>query len=1644
MVKIVNGLGKSIGLGLLALVGFWNSESYAFNLKVEDQDGNPISDFRWLVEEDTTYDVVPGTRVPDPLSVRLHKSHAPVVAKGTSANVNISLPSDTRYFVSILPDSGHALGGAQVAIGQTDVKVVVNKLPFPTAQISIFVFHDNFPINNVPDLPQEEGLSGFAVQLFDAGGRYGQAGGRIMADAFGNPLGTTYNADGSVKSRGTGIIKTGADGVVRIQNLPPGKYGIQAVPPRGKDWQQTSTIEGTKTIDAWVKANEPSYFMEFGPPGHHVFIGFVEKMKNTTVLRGSNEISGRIVNLHNSRPPVYTFWPGQPISSCWIGLNELGAAAGRGIYAQPCNEDGTFTISSVPPGNYQLAIWDENLQLIFAFHGVTVTQGQNVVLEDVPVFNWFSKIESTVFNDRNQNGFRDCVTEECNDPMLDDVGVPEQAVNLRFRDGTLYQSMLTDTEGYVPFDEVFPFFNWLVAEVDYTRFRTTGATFIVDAGGQINPDQGWDYPSRGILTPQPQFDVNGLPIINPNTGNNLSRTETGNTLTQAFQGFLGQTSVLEWGKSPFGPGENGGISGIVHYATTRAENDPRWAVAEEWEAGIPRVQVNLYQDLNKDGLIDDLNKDRAVSLADVDNYPFTNGKRSFPGEEDVDHNQNSKFDKGDAIATTYTDSFDDNPPTNCQGEKFISMGMPTDCFDGLRNFNQVRNGVFDGGYIFEGIPAGTYIVEAITPPEYEHVKEEDKNVDFGEEYQPREKQMPPVCVGENHLIPQYLALFPDQQIPAYRGGQNVPLCDRKQVDLVDGLNAAANFFMFTEVPKAARLVGIVVDDLANEFDPSSPSFGEKFAPPFLPVSIRDWTGREISRVYTDQWGAYNALLPSTFTANIPMPSGMSPNMLTACINAPGPHFSKNYSQFCYTFQYMPGTTTYLDTPVVPIAAFAGPDQFPVDCEQADNTPKIHSVSGPFGGPYVTQFNQQLTIVSQGNVQVLNPAFDSQPGTPKLIERNYGFGNSRGTVRLGTRTLPIVSWNTDTIVVRIPSGTSTGQLTVTRGDNSKSTPAGITVSVRPTGGVHHVHASTTPGATPIQNAIDAAGVGDLILVAPGNYEEMLVMWKKVRLQGWGAGSTFINAAAVPAEKLQRWRDKVTGLLNNGSFNTVPGQPTGPIDAPNNEPALFNTEEGAGITVLARTNGFNSNRNAMIDGLTITGAAHGGGIFANGYARYLQISNNRIMSNYGVYGGGIRIGWPYLNINNEYSDANNDNVTIHHNEVIQNGSIDGPGGGISLGNGSDFYSVTSNFICGNFSQSGGGGIGHMGHSNEGRIAENKIVFNQSFNQGTTVSGGGILISGAPPLPGGSPLTEGSGSVTLVRNRIQSNLAGAGDGGGIRLQFTGGQDVQLNRNSPATWHHIELYNNILVNNVSGLAGGALSLQDSPRVTIVNNTLANNDSLATAGEAFRNGPNQSVPQPAGIVSRPHSTALTAAFGNSSSVSPYKVFSNPTLLNDIIWHDRSFYWSVTANGGKGGLLPLPDAPVFNDLQVLGTALRMNPRYCLMTNVAGYSSTNISVDPRFVREYFNGDRNKILIPEVTTAIQTAPAFDEGGNFIDARFGPLSLTNPQSGLEFGDYHLRTNSAARNRGLLFSQESDVIRDFDNQLRTNSIDIGADEVI
>lgn len=1737
--------------------------------------------FRWLLEEDVTYPVTPclptpTTTCPPPdvndtnvLALNLHRSYSPVISSGavvSGGTVTITVPETTRrYFVSILPNEGgncqlagncFTMSGHQIGAGQTVVNVPVTSQPVPTAQIFVRAHEDDSPINNTWD-DGEAGLGGFTVFIYDMGGQ-------LNTDTFGNPLGTVYEglaSDGTprVKRLGDGSIHTmtaaevndpgrnpyGLEvGEALVKNIAPGKYGVQVVPPYGEDWHQTSTIEGTKGLDAWVKAGEPRFFAEFGPAGHHAEFGFV-RPANFARLNGTQTIRGRVTNLRMQRPPEYTFSSGHPLPGCWVGLND--GTATQGLYVTRCAGDSTFSIANVPPGDYQLVVWDDYLDTIWDSRAVTVPASGDVELGDVTVFRWWQSHEHWVFNDLNENGQRD----------PGEAGIPDQVINLRYRDGSIYSSSTTDTTGYLPFDEIFPFFSWLIAEVDFARFKATGVTVAVDAGGPVQgaEENGAIWPRQSVghghLNPQQQSAEEASVVYqngaatgqrNPDTRtectNRVMNPEcsdsTAPILLEGYNAFLGTTNTFEWGKKAYDPGENGGITGVVQYSTTRAENDPRFAAAETWEPGIPRVQVNLYRG---DSLGRILHVDGSTSgpasppvLADVDNYPFGWQDATGPlGPEDIDRNGNGAFDAGDAIEIAHSDSFDDSPPTGCPGQRATSADPnPTGdpfylngrCYDGLRNYNQVRPAVFDGGFAF-GRPftdlqldSGYYVVEANTPPGYQHQKEEDKNVDFGDTMTISPQALPPVCVGDSRPVPAQLALFPG--VDGLYAGQQRPLCDRKLVLVSDAKNTAANFFMFTEVPVTGHIQGFVLNDLANEFDLNSPNFGEKFAPSYIPVSVRDYAGNEVYHTYTDNWGTYNAIVPTSYRINTPMPSGVSPNMLQVCLNSPmmedparpgtfrpDPFFNRQYTQFCYTLDFKPGQTTYLDTPVLPIAAFANPANYALDCRYPAGTPIVYSVSAENntlgGGPFVrsngSDAQRTLTIASAGTVSVPDPQMTRVDGSnARMITRDYGFGspaltvaqlnaaNSPWRVTLGSARLTIVSWANGVISARVPTNASTGQLEIVRGDTGLRTVHALSVIV---GGPATAPTVVQPGQS-IQAAIDRTPAGGIVLVPPGTYNEMLVMTRPIQLQSWGADVTLLNATQSPTEKMTEWRKKVNYLANCahtiGLFSTQ-----GNNVAANGAPCgftpgtgLFATEEGAGILVAPVSGAFNGTP-ARIDGFSISGADQSAGIVVNAFARFLEISNNVIENNQGPFAAGIRVGQPALvAADDTIADADNDDVYIHNNRVSENGGLVEPGAGIGLYTGSQRYRVTGNYVCGNFAAGDGGGIAHYGLSDGGLIADNQVLFNQSFDQtvGAGGNGGGILVSGTNPAagaPGG--LTAGSGRVKILRNRIQGNFAGSGDGGGIALRFVNGQDVLASSNAN-NWFAVDVLNNLIVNNVTALAGGGISLQDALRVAIVNNTIVNNDSTATAANAFVGGQvsdNRSAPQPAGVVARAHS----ASFAGTPNAG---TFSNPrALMNNLIFGNRSKHWEVSAANcppGPGGATVgclLND--YYSDLAVLGAGpgatFDNNVQNNVLSQTTTPANTNCGVagnqclalnavpgagdealEQTIVQDsYFNSAPGLpgIFQPDgtITAAAENptlaAAATDEGGNFLDVHYGPLSPV--------GNYHLNPlpniaiNAGTTPSGGQFPNRSP---DYDGQVRPSGttaalavFDIGADEI-
>jgi plastocyanin len=701
----------------------------------------------------------------------------------------------------------------------------------------------------------------------------------------------------------------------------------------------------------------------------------------------------------------------------------------------------------------------------------------------------------------------------------------------------------------------------------------------------------------------------------------------------------------------------------------------------------------------------------------------------------------------------------------------------------------------------------------------------------------------------------------------------------------------------------------------------------------------------------------------------------------------------------------------------------------------DRTPIIKEVNtggtgcgGIAGGPCVIGHGIPILITSMAGTTietVPNPDFDplspEDASNPSTISRDFGFGSIPGTVTLDVSgTLiplpPVAAWTPGVVTVTLPGPLppdSTGELIVTRGDSGLSTVMGVTLTVNPT----PLTVFQVPPGGSIQAVIDnpLTVAGSLVLVPPGEYFENLIISKPIRLQGYGAASTTINAGRF-ADNKAAWLTTLGNILP--TITPLPGQR---LD--------LNLEDGAGITVFGLAGANDAANNVRIDGFTIKGAIQGGGVFVNGHAPFTQISNNRFESNQGSFGGGVRVGWPALVNAAEtgYVDAMNDDINIHHNQFYKNGSMD-DGGGVYFGKGADRYRVTENNFCGNLATLNGGAVGHRGLSDNGLIADNKITFNVGWGEG-----GAIMLSGTF-VPANAPvgtMTEGSGSVIVDSNLIQGNFA-LDDAGGISVFSASGQDTLPG--GPATYS-IKLLNNMIINNVSGFIAGGIALSDTVGIQIINNTIVHNDSTSTAlgaGGALTTVP----PKGAGIVTRPNSPLLAAETG--------EVFANPVLLNNIIWHNRAYSWDPAANGGLGDLV----FDFYWDLQVDGVpGAAMDPRNSILSSlvepVTGvtYHGSNIApaipASSLFVKPYLN----TLLPPATANAV---------ANFIT--FEPLTTselltpgTYPGTYAAY-DYHILDFSAAVNRGASITGLGipELLADYDDQIRPNPPeDIGADEI-
>jgi len=1762
-----------------------------------------------------------------------------------------------------------------------------------------------------------------------------------------------YEADGTTLSP--------LAGQALIANMYPGRYGVIATPAaeriaRGEEWLQTNTLDGQKALDSFLRIGEPSYFQEYGPAGYHVSIGFANpkiingRLKGVCAgtdpnLSGSNcshSLTGRVTTERTSRTPDERLYSSGSrdsfsFSQCYVSV---GDPDGEDFAFTKCNPDGTFSFSGLPAGNWRVTTFDQwNDQLVDGLSTPVSLTSSSTNMGDIAANQWQANIYTRSFIDTNKDG----VSADS------EPGLALVPTNIRFRDGSFSNFNNTDLNGFAGFNEVFPLFNWYVVESDTTRYKNTGTHVVYDAGGPADGTTGGGTSTiaanlantveqlplpANLRVPGAVYcanaDCTGSSIATgpitggssgPTTGLSTGRIDPPWVLTEGWQGFAGQNSFLEFGKTPYVPGETGGIRGHVVYASTRPFDDPQLLLQLSWEPLVPHVTINLYAEGTAPDGSQSLTLVDTTQTSSFDDW--AQGFRSdgvpnmnCPGQgRDTGTNADSFFFTL-FNQPNWLDVYNNTPhalPNNSQFK----------CYDGMHNWNQLQPASYDGLYQFPSVtglnpttskPTGTnchmatpaepwgcipnpdtsdpyrsgapmlqpgkYVVEMVVPPGYELVKEEDKNILIGDTYiAPVTVEFPGLagavyilpdqaavrasynvnnpqnpttdlgvkprhegdtgsvetfwpCVGQERIVPDYISLFPGSGEVAPFAGATRHLCDRKEVALQDQSAVLAKFYVFTSTHVAAHFTGIITDDYTSEYDPFSPAFGEKFSPPNMPVSIKDWAGNEISRIYSDQWGVYDGLNYSTWEVNPPNPTGYAPQMMITCMNdagtgtTPDPLFNPGYSQFCYEIPFMPGQTQYMDTPVVPTSAFAGAGYNNPDCAYPDATPAIKEVDGDGTGPWVSAAGtgHTLTITALGDQTVNSntysgPSATTAPYNQKTVTRHYGFGSRPSScpasgpcpnVTVGGVPMTAVTWTDSSITGTVPPGVPAcpvqqqaqyggasaqcGELVITAGNGKQSIDT-VTVTI---GGKPP---TLVAGGATIQSAIDAADPGDLIVVGPGVYDELLLMWKPVRLQGVGAASSIINANTHPAGKLDPWREQIKSL-----FGLTPdGQPMDPFDPQVDrmpvegvpawdvtsngnlaemlqEPTLMGAYEGAGITVLAKgvkippgapnplgsglggtfpdgttlltpddcatgaggSNPYPSNFHcnpSSIDGLSVSNSSQGGGgIFVHGWGHNLQIANNRVTNNSGTLSGGISVGLgevpgAYLvgatitapgscldstvtNLQLPY--CFNLNVNVHHNAVTYNSSLGDElfastpagSGGVTFTTGADYYKFRNNWVCGNMSTGDGGGVTHLGYSWYGDIEHNQILFNESTNPTVSTNGGGLMVMGDPPdgmTPAGVEcgttvdtdcvhgLSDGTGPGLVINaNLFMGNAAESGSGGGVRLQGVNGTEVAFFPNGshfvqrpvleggvqppPGTpvWNTVKVTNNIIANNVAGWDGAGVAMQDALDVDIINNTVASNDTTASAGVLFNTlgaplassvssnctqsgQPTRSCPGPAGLVSVRNSSQLTASFSGVGTITcpanhpNCKTFSYPYLANDLFWQNRSFYIGVGAFG-QGTQSQQHVVSLYNaftttqapsqsmtgacpsasywDIGARGdtrpnnhsSGITLAPNYSVLTDAGDYSGTHsLGSNPNVVSQYCNGSRvppelgamgyrvppgiADATVPNPVFNLQPAATVDEGNNWINMSWGPLSLVNPV-GFTLGNYALSRTSPA----------------------------------
>ena len=441
---------------------------------------------------------------------------------------------------------GHAMGGAQIAANgcRPAVDVFVQPTPIQTAKISVFVFQDDYPLNGEADTgggvdvlaPNEPGLGGFNIVLLDQAGGFGDSAGQLTYDMFGMPVSNALAGTDRPGHRATTPARsrrTSTDGLVgMIVDLPEiraiatarrrravaagrARRHRQHVPrPVRGAWRRRAPTASRAarngcrpTRSTAPRPSRRSSSPASRPTSRSSGPAATTSRSASRTRRSSRRARprvcaarqaaapanfyGKVTTTRMSRTPdqrVYSSgsYDSYSFAQCYVSLGVSGQRRFR--LRQVRRRTASSSSPAFPTGNLKVTVFDQWNDLL--------VDGLSTPIKVDGAAATGSSDRATAWKFRSRSGAPTSTAAYSSTRTatacrrMSEPGLPLVPYNIRYRDGSYFGFNNTDLAGYAGFNEVFPFLNWLVVDIDSARYKLTGVHVVYDAGGPVDGTHG--------------------------------------------------------------------------------------------------------------------------------------------------------------------------------------------------------------------------------------------------------------------------------------------------------------------------------------------------------------------------------------------------------------------------------------------------------------------------------------------------------------------------------------------------------------------------------------------------------------------------------------------------------------------------------------------------------------------------------------------------------------------------------------------------------------------------------------------------------------------------------------------------------------------------------------------------------------------------------------------------------------------------------------------------------------------------------------------------------------------------------------------------------------------------------------------------